>query len=305
MVEQRRNYFWPLLLIFIGVAMLLQALGLMPVYLWDLLVRLWPLLLVIFGLAALVSRRTPTTIALLLIAVFALVVVVFTAGYTRQALVVADDNRQAVDVDLKDAADVQITLDLSLTELTIDAQATGTGRITGEFIGSSENELQVEYTRRGTQGDLRITERNVNPIPLLESFGSNRLTLHLPPGQPMTLDVKGNVGNITLDLSAADVRPSLDVRASLGDVTVTLPDQASLIGDISTGQGDVHVRLPEAMPVVIKISRGVGGGLQIPSGFQQLATGEWITEGYRMDEIRTNLNVGATFGDIVIEYVGE
>ncbi|MCZ7545846.1 MAG: hypothetical protein M5R40_21025 [Anaerolineae bacterium] len=285
--------------------MLLQALGVMPAYLWDLLVRLWPLLLIIFGLAALVSRRTPTTVALLVIAVFALVVVVFAAGYTRQALVVADANRQTIDVDLQDAGDIALTLDLSLTELTIDAQEEATGRVTGEFSGSTENALDVSYTRRGTQGDLRITEQNVNPIPLLEDFGSNRLTLHLPPEQPMTLDINGNVGNITLDLSRVDVRPRLDVRASLGDVTVTLPDAGSLIGDIATGQGDVRVHIPASIPVVIKITRGVGGGLQIPTGFQQLATGEWITEGFRMDEIRTNLNVGATFGDIVIAYISE
>lgn len=302
MVERQRNFFWPLLLIFIGLVMLLQVLGLMPVYLWDLLVRLWPLLLVIFGLAALVGRRTPAINALLLIAVFALVVVVFAAGYTRQALVVADANRQTIDRDLQDASDVRITLNLSLTELSVDAQSEASGRVTGEFVGSTENALVEEFTRRGTQGDLRITEQNVNPIPLLESFGSNRLTLHMPLEQPMTLDVRGNVGNITLDLGALNVN-QVEARASLGDVTVTLPAGGSLIGDISTGQGDVRVRLPASVPVAIAVSRGVGGGLQVPTGLQQLATGEWVTEGYRMDEIRMNLKVGTTFGDIVIEHV--
>ena len=306
MVEQRRNFFWPLLLIFIGLLLLLQALGLMPLYLWDLLTRLWPVLLIIFGLAALVSRRTPVAVALMLIAVFTLVVAVFSAGYTRQALVVAGDNRQIIDVDLQDASDLHVRVDLSLTELTVDALPASATSVTGEFIGSSENQLDVEYGRRGTQGELNIRERNVHPIPLLETFGSNRLSLHMPRQQPTTLTVDGNVGSMALDLHALDVS-QLNVRNSLGDVTVTVPAGGSVIGDIATGQGNVRVRLPAGVPVAVKISRGLGGGLQIPTGLQQLASGEWVTEGYRMDEIRLSLNVATSFGDVVVEYadVGE
>jgi hypothetical protein len=299
--ERRRNFFWPLLLIFVGAVMLLQVLGVMPLYLWDLLVRLWPLLLIIFGLAALVSRRTPATNALVLIGLFALVVVVLAAGYTRQALRAADDNRQTIDHDLGDARDVHIALELGLTELTVGAQEEATGRLLGEFVGSTETQLEVSYTRRGNRGELRISEQSVHPLPLLESFGSNRLALELPPQLPLTLDCDGNVGSIQLDLSGLDM-DRLEVRASLGELTVTLPGEGGLIGDISTGQGDVTVRVPETMAMRFEVSRGLGGGLQIPSGLLRLEGGVLMTEGYSEAHDQVNLNVGTTFGDIIIEY---
>jgi hypothetical protein len=290
------------LFIFAGLMMLFQVAGWMPDYLWDVLVRLWPLALIVFGLAALIGKRTPMTNALILIGLFALVIVIFAAGYTRQALKLAEDNHQTLEQDLEDASDIIVRIDLSLTELVIDAQNETSGVLLGEFVGSTENELLVDYGRRGTQGIVTLTERSVNPIPKLDAFGSNRLTLHLPPDVPVSsLQIENNVGHIDLDFSALNVR-DLDARTSLGDVTVALAEGALIGGDLFTAQGNVMLRFPDTLPVSLKITRGLGGSLQVPSGLDQLVGGRWRTQGIVDDEVRADLDLSSRFGDIIVEY---
>jgi hypothetical protein len=53
----RRGLFWPLILIAIGAAFLLNNLGLLGPNAWDTLVRFWPVILIAFGLDHLVRRR--------------------------------------------------------------------------------------------------------------------------------------------------------------------------------------------------------------------------------------------------------
>ncbi len=312
-MKRRGNLFWPLLLVAIGTVMLLHAAGLLPAYLWDLLARLWPLLLIIFGLAALIQERTAATNALILIGLFALVVVVFAAGYTRQALQLAVENQQDVELELQDLVvsdtditDVTLRVAVSLTELTLDAQDEATGTLVGEFIGSTENQLALDYEPvRGAQGTLVLTETNVNPIPILEAFGSNRLVLHLSPGVTWNLEIVGNVGSIHMDLSELDVA-RVDVQTSLGDVSVTLPADSKLTADIATRQGDVTLRYPEDLPIrFTKVHEVglIGSSDRIPSGLEQLGDGSWRPKIYTEADVRAFADLRTTFGDIIVEHV--
>ncbi len=53
----RRSYFWPILLIVIGVIFLAHNLGIIPGEGWDMLVKMWPALLIIAGLDDLIRRQ--------------------------------------------------------------------------------------------------------------------------------------------------------------------------------------------------------------------------------------------------------
>ncbi|MBN1286098.1 MAG: hypothetical protein JXB47_11930 [Anaerolineae bacterium] len=305
--RRRRNLFWPLLLLGIGGLTLLHALGAVPEYLWDLLARLWPLALVLFGLAAFIARRTALTNALMFVGVCGLAVGVFAAGYTRQALQPAGGNQQAIDIELKGASDISIRLDLNLTELTVGVQPPGEapGRLTGTFTGSVENELTADYSLFGTQGAVTLTETTVNPIPKLEDFGGNRLELFLPPDIPLKLFIaEGEVGSMTIDLTGLDLQLSeaLRVQTNLGDVSVTLPDGAQLIGDLAAAQGAVRLRYPFGMPMRLKIDAGLRNMRTIPEELEQLAAGPWETKGFLDEDFLVNLNLSTQFGEIIVEY---
>lgn len=305
--EQRKNLLWPSLLLGLGVLLLLQVLGIMPAYLWDLLARLWPLLLIILGLTALVADRRASVNALMFTGVVALVIVIFAAGYTRRALQPATDNQTTIDLDLEDASDISLRLDLSLTELVIDIQESGDapGRITGTFTGSTENTLTENYTLKGTQGQVVLTESTLNPIPKLEAFGSNRLELHLPSDVPLKqLVAQSEAGSMVIDLTGLDLRLSekLKLETNLGDISLTLPDETTMVGDLIAPYGDVRLRYPFGMPMRLRINSGLVGTKTIPKELEQLAAGPWETKGFLDEDFHVSLNLSTQFGAIIVEY---
>jgi cell wall-active antibiotic response 4TMS protein YvqF len=59
MPKPRSRFFWPLVIIVVGVLLLLQNLGLLPPGLWPLLLQLWPVGLILVGLDLLIGWRSP------------------------------------------------------------------------------------------------------------------------------------------------------------------------------------------------------------------------------------------------------
>jgi hypothetical protein len=67
MPKPSSRFFWPLVIIFAGVLLLLQTLGLLPPGLWRLLVQLWPVGLILIGLDLLFGWRSPAAARLAVI----------------------------------------------------------------------------------------------------------------------------------------------------------------------------------------------------------------------------------------------
>jgi hypothetical protein len=67
MSKPRSRFFWPLVVIVIGVLLLLQTVGQLPPGLWPLLVRLWPVGLILVGLDLLIGWRSPAAARLAVI----------------------------------------------------------------------------------------------------------------------------------------------------------------------------------------------------------------------------------------------
>ena len=72
MPKPRSRFFWPLVIVVIGVLLLNQNLGRLPAGLWPLLARLWPVGLILVGLDLLIGWRSPTAarVAVILTALF-------------------------------------------------------------------------------------------------------------------------------------------------------------------------------------------------------------------------------------------
>jgi hypothetical protein len=67
MPKPRSRFFWPLVVIVVGVLLLLQNLGQLPAGLWPLLVQLWPAGLILVGLDLLIGWRSPAAARLAVI----------------------------------------------------------------------------------------------------------------------------------------------------------------------------------------------------------------------------------------------
>lgn len=249
---------WPLLLAGVAIVWLLGATGALPAVALDLIRRGWPALLVALGLLLLLGRRVRFGSALAVILSAGLAGGVMAYAYNQQRGQYREDYREPVDVAIgPEVTTIHADLSLLQTDVEIRAAPAADRAIRGEFVGSLESQISVDFSVEGGAGTLTLRETSRNPVPMLERVGRGRLTLSVPSGivfEAITLSAGQSAA--ALDLSAASVR-KLSVALHSGNIDVRFGAEPGLIGDLRTGAGDAVVTIPPNVAAEIAL-RGEG-----------------------------------------------
>jgi hypothetical protein len=247
---------WPLLLAGAAIVWLLGAMGALPAVALDLIRRGWPALLISLGLLLLLGRRVRFGSALAIILSAGLVAGVMLYAYNQQRGQYREDYREPVDVAIApEVATISADLSLLQTDVEIRAAPDGDRAIRGEFVGSLESLVSVDFSADGDAGTLTLRETARNPVPLLERVGRGRLVLSVPSDVVFeAITVSAGQSGATLDLSAASVR-RLSVALQSGNIDVRFGAEPGLIGDLRTGAGDAAVTIPPDVPAEIALRR--------------------------------------------------
>src|SRR5262245_41869222 len=193
------NLFWPFLLISLGGLLLLQDLGLLPVGLWDLLIRLWPLLLVALGLDMLIGHRSRSHAFLTLFLTTLIVALSLTLAALRAHLAPAGRSQPII----QSTHDIQravATIDFKAGELNLSALGGSIYLMEGQLIHGSLESLQQSYLVKEGVGRLSLSQKQ-DPLVVPFATGGAAWDIHLTPNLPLALDVRANRGRVTLDLS--------------------------------------------------------------------------------------------------------
>lgn len=277
--EERRGtpgVIFPILLIGIGVVVLLDNLGVIGMS-WGVLLRFWPVLLIILGLDVIFGRRSH--FGRLVVALAALVAIggllwVSSSPERTEALGIRDrawgqEVSGSIEEPLGGIERLQVDIDLSVSELVIGAQSGRQYAAQGDYVTDAVVAPSVQYDTHGDTGELAITQPT-DRLPFPSGWSNrNRVSVNLPVGVPIDLTVSNDMGGLTLDLSKLDVR-SLTVENSLGQVTVTLPQNADLgTVSISADLGSVTVSVPDNAMINtrdLRVNSGSGAvTLSLPS----------------------------------------
>jgi hypothetical protein len=180
--QRRTNFIWGIVLLALALAVTLHALQLIPDGIYDLITRAWPALLVLAGLTIFLRPRITFGSGIALLASAGLVTVVVTTAFSTRATQQREDYHQP----LEQTVSPNVTLlRLRLTTLTTEVELLPTLNtqrvISGEFVGSTENTVQVNYSEEDTSATLSLVEKQASPFPLLENIGRGTLRLELPP----------------------------------------------------------------------------------------------------------------------------
>ncbi|MGD8632186.1 MAG: LiaF-related protein [Anaerolineales bacterium] len=328
--DRYRSIFWPVLLIGFGLIWLLVNTGLLPGWSWAGLWRLWPLFLIAIGLDLLIARRSALVGALVALASLALIVVIILAGgffgyRTRGVQVVTDEFSEPIGV----AEDSEIELDFSVGPATVyplndenllfDAAVTHIGEMDFAVSGTASKVIRLDERQENVDlGWFDLVDKDE----LKWDVGITKLI-------PVTLDIKGGVGESELDLGEL-LLADLTVDVGVGDLNLSLP--ASEAGyevyldggvgatdiDIARGAnvtitidgsvGDVRIDLPSNAEVRVDASVGVGN-IRLPSNFERVSgsdgnivgdSGVWETSGYADADIRITIKYDGGVGDLII-----
>ncbi len=260
-----RSFFWPILILGIGVIWLLANLGYIEPVSWATLLRLWPVLLIVAGLDLLIGRGNPVIGALIgLLAVAFIVYILLAApslGLVRSPGLVTDHFVEPIG----NATSASVYLDLG----SISSSVYGLGNASNDLFDATIDHFgNVRFNASGDTNKTLHLERSASNFNFFDTFGAQpkHWQIGLSPKVPMDLTVDSGSGSADLDLTQLQLqRMSLD--AGSGSVNLNLPDtQTPYRVNTNTGSGSFSLNAPCAAGIELHIDGGSGSqSINVPS----------------------------------------
>ncbi len=265
-MRRRTNLLWGLVVLVLALVVLARALGVISDGMLDMILRAWPALLLLAGLSFLLRHRLPFGDVIALLATAIIAVVIVSSAYSTRATQQRADNQQTIDQPLGSGLTL---LRVRVQTLATDVELLGTltTDVTGEFVGSSDNHIEVSYVEAAdSSATLTLHEvRASGDFPMLETMGRGTLHLELPPNVPLDVEFVGQDGSVVLNMGGTALE-RLNVTSVKGDAVITLPEYRPLLsgpqdslGTVTVGDGNLALFIPQAVGARLELDRGGSG----------------------------------------------
>jgi hypothetical protein len=305
-VRWYRSLFLPFTLIGVGALFLMSVMGILSAEQSSLLLRFSPILLMALGVDLLIGRTSPLLgggIALVAMGIWVgLSFIGVNFGWANPPQLVSEDirfsndNYDAYSLNLDGGlASVDIYA-LEDTNLLLDGTVNHYENLNFE---SEVDENEVNFTL-DTSGFNFFLPNFWNADETIPSW-----RLGLAPGVPVSLDIDGGVGEMTLDLRNMVITDAR-LKVGVGTMIIQLPEpEASYEVRIDGGVGETNITLPDGVAVRINAQAGVGSlniqGLERIGAESDSPVGDegvWQSAGYDNADIRIDINYDGDVGSL-------
>lgn len=281
-----RSFFWPGVLILIGVFALLVNAGLLPTDRLYRLVDLWPLILVVLGLELIVRRSLQGMAADVAGALIVLVAAAGTVAYVAVGNPIPGGTHTLETSDTLGSLDhVSLRIDVGGATLHMNADDALGDDLYKAHIEYSGPKPDVALNRSGSA--LRISQNNVG------FFQSSRFVLDLQVNPKVTWRVEANSGAAdgSFDLTGARVS-AIELNAGASRIELTLGEPAGTVPvEITGGALTVKLHRPPDVAVSAHVS---GGAVTLDADnrhFRGIGGQEWKSDGYDQASNRYQVEV--------------
>ena len=267
-MQRRTNLLWGFVVLVLSLLLLARTLGYISDGMMDLILRASPVLLLLGGLSILLRDRVPFSGVIALALSGVIVAGIVTTAYSTRATQQSTDQQQAISQELGTGLSL-LRLRIQTLDTDVDLLGTLTTNVTGEFVGSSDNRIDVSYEELAdNSATLTLREvRESGAFPMLETMGRGTLHLELPPNVPLDVEFLGQDGNVVLNMGATALE-RLNITSQRGDAVVTLPAYEPLLssaqeslGTLTVNDGDLAMFIPTNVGARLTLDRG-GSGIQ-------------------------------------------
>jgi Domain of unknown function (DUF5668) len=254
-VRRYRTYFWPAVLILIGVFALLVNSGVISTDRLSLLADLWPLILIVIGLELLVRRGMPGQAG----DVAAVLIVLLAAGGAVAYVALAPNpgatNKLDSSAAIGNLDHASVEIDAGASNITVTGSSSLEGDLYRSHITYSGPKPDVNLDR--SDGSLTISQGDSG----FHVFQSRRFTLDLQINSsvPWTINSNGGASTETYRLASVPLRSmEINTGASREDITLGRPSGVVSI-TINGGALTVNLHRPAATAASVSVSGGALG----------------------------------------------
>lgn len=309
--RSHRSFFWPILLISLGVLFLLSNLKILPLSTWSVLWRFWPVLIIAIGIDVLIGQRSTAGAVISGILILALIGgAVGLAVFADQIPLLSDYTKTGEWQEIQ----LQEPLGEYRSASVIIDWTSLPGRL--EALQSSDHLLEADLVYRGDlvydvdqQDDRAVVKLDTRSswtgfrVPTSPGPGAS-WDIGLSPNLPLYLTLDSGSGSCRFDLSRLQIA-NLVVDSGSGSVSLQLPESSTFSGLIDSGSGSVRIELPD--DVGMRLTLDSGSGAFRPGGRMLLISGErrgdgiWETENYSSADHRIDLKIDQGSGAVTIQ----
>ncbi len=278
----------------LGVIFLLSNLGYIALSSWEVLLRYWPVFLVAIGIDIIIGRRKIWS--LVLGAVIGLLLVAGVAFLIVGAAGVANTQSQPVNFALNDVSQSNGSINMAVGRLDLDSNAAAGSVLNGQLIMGALG--SAEQSGSGSSFSLNATPSSYVAVGL---NNSPHWSLHLNPAVQYNLNVNMAVGEANIDLSQQAKMQDVNLDLAVGQMTVRLPKNSAVSGEIKGAVGETVVYVPQGAAVRIHLDIGLTG-VSLPPGYVR-NDNEVISPNQQAGSPFIDLIVGQALGVVSIQYL--
>ena len=272
-----RSFFWPILLIGVGVIWLLGNLDILPHSSLRMLLRMWPLIFVVIGLDILFGRRSPLIGGLIGLGAVAVVIIMLLLAPSLSIETNGELKTLNFSESLGGAASARINLDLERYPTTIEALSDSNLLIEAEldtltnvvFSASGDQEKSVslnpveDYSFDYEWYDIVDAQWEIGlspdvPLDLTVDIGSGSTTLDLMDLELSDLMIDGGSGSVELTLPASTSQYSVEIDSGSGSFDVELEAGADIVAVMEVGSDSFDFEIGSGSDVDVRIDGGSG-----------------------------------------------
>jgi hypothetical protein len=282
--NRHRNYTFAILLIVLGVALLLQQLGIWQIS-WSSLWQLWPLALVFIGLEMLL-RRAPMGGLIYLLLVAAILAGVWflwpnlADGWGRMEIQTAELSAGGIS-----SAEIEITMGVGELEVAALQEPGLLYRATLRHDPRRTELNEAQEVREG-HAEVALEFSGMDSGPFVTG-DRGRLEIGLARDIPLALNIRTGVSKAQITLSDLTLA-RLDLQSGVGDAQIALP-RGTYEVTVHGGVGALAIELPEDVGAQIEIEGGLGS-VQVADRFQRSGDNTYTANG--MGSIRVYIKGG-------------
>ena len=265
--RRRTNFLLGLSVLIVAAVVLAQAVGAIPLSIYDLLLRAWPALLVLVGLAFLLRGRVRFGGLIALVVTLALTVGIGAYAFSSRSAQLRDDQTVAISQPVKSEMSLlRIRVSTLSTDVELLRALDDAAGVTGTYVGSSASAVTSEYDEAADgSATLTVSETRADPLPMLPAVGRGTLRLEVTSNIPVDIEFRGAEGSLALNVSGTRVE-RLNVDLTRGNAIVTLPDYQPLysknddtLGTLAVRDGDITIAVPATIAARLTLDRGGSG----------------------------------------------
>ena len=262
--RQSRSFFWPIILISIGVLLLLSNLGIVPWTTWNLLWRFWPLILVAVGIDILIGQRS--AVGSVISAFLILALIATAAGvvfFAEQLPFIADFIQDTpwqtdhIELALDEYETASILIDWTSQPGSIQALNNSKNLIEGDL--TYQGDLIFDVQSQKSNADIRLDTRLIENwvVVPFQNKPEAKWDISLTPEIPLDLTLDTGSGSCDFDLSDL-LLEELFLDSGSGSISLSLPESQSYPVKIDSGSGSVRITIPDDSGIRVRIDSGSG-----------------------------------------------